>query len=248
MNDYQAPCALLKNKIILITGAGDGIGAVAAKTYAEYGATCILLGRTVSKLEKVYDEIVEKGYPEPAIIPLDLNGATPSHYDQMAMTIKEQFGQLDGILFNASILGHIGPFADIEPDQWQQIMQVNVNSTAFLIKSLLSVLRASDNASVILTTSSVGRKGRSFWNGYAVSKFATEGMMQVLAAEYTNRNIRFNCINPGATKTQMRASAFPAENADTLKTPEDIMPLYLYLMGDDSIEINGQSLDCQPKR
>ncbi len=248
MNDYQASPTLLKDKTILITGAGDGIGAVAAKTYAAHGATCILLGRTVNKLESVYDEIVAEGHPEPAIIPLDLNGATPTHYEQMAMTIKDQFGRLDGILFNASILGHIGPFADIEPDQWQQIMQVNVNSTAFIIKALLPVLRASNNASVLLTTSSVGREGRSFWNGYAVSKFATEGMMQVLAAEYANRNIRFNCINPGATRTQMRASAFPAEDASKLKTPADIMPLYLYLMGEDSIEVNGQSLDCQPKK
>ncbi|MCW8108533.1 YciK family oxidoreductase [Alteromonas ponticola] len=248
MNDYQAVPELLKDKIILITGAGDGIGAAAAKTYAAHGATCILLGRTVSKLEQIYDEIIAEGYPEPAIVPLDLNGATPTHYDQMAMTIKDQFGRLDGILFNASILGHIGPFGDIEPDQWQQIMQVNVNSAAFMLKSLLPVLRASEQASVIFTTSSVGREGRSFWNGYAVSKFATEGLMQVLAAEYANRNIRFNCINPGATQTQMRASAFPAEDASTLKTPQQIMPLYLYLMGDDSIQVNGQSLDCQPKK
>ncbi|NMH58505.1 YciK family oxidoreductase [Alteromonas ponticola] len=248
MNDYQAPSALLSNKTILITGAGDGIGAVAAKTYAEHGATCILLGRTVSKLEQVYDEIVASGSPESAIIPLDLNGATTSHYEQMAMTIKDQFGRLDGVLLNASLLGHIGPFADIEPDQWQQLMQVNVNSSAFMLKALLPVLRASEHASVIFTTSSVGRVGRSFWNGYAVSKFATEGMMQVLAAEYANRNMRFNCINPGATRTQMRASAFPAEDPNTLKTPQQIMPLYLYLMGDDSLEVNGQSLDCQPKK
>lgn len=247
MNDYQAPHHLLENKIILITGAGDGIGAQAAKTYAKHGATCILLGRTVAKLETVYDEIVNAGGPEPAIVPLDLKGATPSHYQQMAQTIIDQFGRLDGVLHNASILGHLSAFKDIDAQEWQDVMQVNLNGMVYMTQALIPVLEKAENASVVFTTSSVGRHGRAFWGTYAVSKFATEGVMQTLADEYRNKSIRFNCINPGGTRTKMRSQAFPAENPETLKTPLDIMPLYLYLMGNDSLKVNGESLDCQPK-
>lgn len=247
MNQYQAPATLLSGRTILITGAGDGIGAQAAKTFAAHGATCILLGRTVSKLEAVYDEIVAAGHPEPAIVPLDLKGATPKHYRDMTQTIVDQFGCLDGVLHNASLLGHLSPFADIEEQEWNDVMQVNVTAAAMMTQALIPALKKAPNASVIFTSSGVGRKGRSFWGTYAVSKFATEGMMQVLAAEYVNGTIRINCINPGATRTDMRAKAFPAEDPETLKTAADIMPTYLYLMGDDSIGVNGQSLDCQPK-
>ena len=247
MNNYQAPTDLLKGKTILVTGAGDGIGAEAAKTYAAHGATVILLGRTVKKLEAVYDAIIETGAAQPAIVPLDMKGAKPQDYVEMAQTIKDQFGKLDGVLHNASILGHLSPFGDIKSEEWADVMQINVNAAAYMTQALLPVLSLSDAASVVFTTSSVGRAGRAFWGTYSVSKFATEGMMQVLAAEWENRHIRFNCINPGGTRTQMRAKAFPAENADDLKTPADIMPLYLYLMGNDSANINGQSLDCQPK-
>ena len=247
MNDYHAPNDLLEQKVILITGAGDGIGKQAALTYAAHGATCILLGKTVSKLEAVYDEIVANGNAEPAIVPLDLQGATPDHYKGMADTITDQFGKLDGVLLNAGALGHLSRFVDISPEEWQKVMQVNLNSNVYLLQALLPVLAKAEQASVVLTSSSVGRKGRAFWGTYSVSKFATEGMMEVLADEYKNSNIRFNCINPGATRTAMRASAFPAEQPETLKTPAEIMPLYLYLMGNDSVKVNGQSLDCQPK-
>ncbi|WP_218355207.1 YciK family oxidoreductase [Alteromonas lipotrueiana] len=247
MNNYQAPDNLLEDKVILVTGAGDGIGAQAAKTYAAHGATVILLGRTVSKLEAVYDEIMSSEHPEPAIIPLDLQGATAKNYADMADTIEDKFGHLDGVLHNASILGQLSAFVDISEQEWQDVMQINVHGTALMTQKLVPVLRLAPSASVIFTTSSVGRKGRAFWGAYAVSKFATEGMMQVLASEFENRSIRFNCINPGGTRTSMRASAFPAEDPQTLKTPQQIMPLYLYLMGDDSAKVNGQSLDCQPK-
>ena len=247
MNDYNAPADLLRDKVILITGAGDGIGAQAAKTYAAHGAICILLGRTVSKLEAVYDDIVAAGGQEPAIVPLDIKGATPSHYQQMTQTIIDQFGRLDGVLHNASILGHLSAFKDIDAQEWQDVMQINLNGMVFMTQALIPALGKAESASVIFTTSSVGRKGRAFWGTYAVSKFATEGVMQTLADEYRNKSLRFNCINTGGTRTQMRAQAFPAENPDTLKTPEDIMPTYLYLMGEDSKETTGQSLDCQPK-
>lgn len=237
----------LVNKIILITGAGDGIGRTAALTFARLGATVILLGRTVKKLEKVYDEIVAQGFPEPAIVPLDLKGATQKHYQDMALTIQSQFGKLDGVLHNASILGHLEPFKQISEDIFLEVMQVNVTSQFLLTQALLGTLQAAPKASVIFTSSTVGSKGRAFWGSYSISKFATEGMMQVLADEYTNSSLRFNCINPGGTRTTMRAKAFPGEDPKTLKTPEDIMPLYIYLMSDESSHEKGKTFVAQPK-
>ncbi|MEJ6474634.1 YciK family oxidoreductase [Pseudoalteromonas piscicida] len=245
MQTYQAPENALANKTILVTGAGDGIGRVAAINYAKYGATVILLGKTTSKLEAVYDEIVNAGYPQPAIVPMDLRGATKQHFRDLAATIEQQFGKLDGLLNNASILGSLGPMEHFCVSTFENIMKVNVTAQAVITKSLFPVMRKAPHASIVFTSSGVGRKGREFWGAYAISKFATEGMMQTWAEEVGKTNIRINCINPGATRTSMRASAFPGEDKDKLKTPEDLMPTYLYLMSDDSIDVNGQSLDAQ---
>ncbi|MCF1438950.1 MAG: YciK family oxidoreductase, partial [Shewanella sp.] len=234
MSEYQVAADALKGKTILVTGAGDGIGKAAAIAYAAHGAAVILLGRTVKKLEAVYDTIVGAGYPQPAIVPLDMKGATEQHYKDMAETIEEQFGHLDGLLHNASLLGVLSPFEHTDFGSFNDVMQVNVTAQAMMTKALLPVLRKAPRASIVFTSSGVGRKGRANWNAYAISKFATEGMMQVLADECEASRVRVNSIDPGATRTNMRASAYPAENPLMLKTPQDIMPLYLHLMSDNS--------------
>ncbi|WP_166422876.1 YciK family oxidoreductase [Paraglaciecola sp. 20A4] len=247
MFDFQPTSGLLAAKTILVTGAGDGIGKEAALQYAKYGATVILLGKTVSKLEAVYDQILAQGGKEPAIVPLDLMGATPQHYRDMASTIENQFPSLDGVLHNASVLGHLEPFELISEDDWNKVMQVNVNSQFFMTQALIPVLKKSASASIIFTTSSVGLKGRAYWGSYAISKFATQGMMEVIADENENTSIRANCINPGGTRTNMRAQAFPAEDPNKLKTPADIMPLYIYLMSDHSKHETAKTFHAQPK-
>ncbi|MDP5191822.1 YciK family oxidoreductase [Rheinheimera baltica] len=247
MQSYQAANDALKDKVILVTGAGDGIGKEAALTYASHGATVILLGKTVSKLTAVYDEIIAAGGKEPAIIPLDLKGATAKHYRDMASTIHAEFGKLDGLLHNAGILGVLSPFEHIDLPTWNDIMQVNVTAAMLISQALIPVLKRSESASIVFTSSGVGRKGRAFWGPYAVSKFATEGLMQIMADEFDNTTVRVNCINPGATRTKMRSRAYPGEDVSLLKTPADLMWLYLYLMSDDSKDVNGQSLDAQIK-
>ncbi|MHA2937605.1 YciK family oxidoreductase [Vibrio sp. RC27] len=245
--DYSVSSQALKGKTILVTGAGDGIGKQAAISYAQHGATVILLGRTVAKLEQTYDEIENLGAAQPAIIPLDMNGATKQNYQDMADTIDGQFGQLDGILHSAGLLGVITPFEHIGEDAYDEVMQVNVKAPFLMTQTLLPLLHKSDDGRVIFTTSSVGHVGRAYWGVYAMSKFATEGMMQVLADELSDTSVRVNAINPGGTRTKMRAQAFPAENPDNLKTPEDIIPLYLYLMAPEGQAIHGQCIDAQPK-
>ncbi|MEZ5505193.1 MAG: YciK family oxidoreductase [Gammaproteobacteria bacterium] len=248
MHDYQAPANLLADRIILVTGAGDGIGKAAALGFARLGATVILLGKTVEKLEQVYDQIEQEGGKQPAIVPLNLETASALEYRQIADTIEQEFGRLDGLLLNAAILGDLRPLEFFPVDVFEKVMKVNVNAQFLLVRHLMPLLRQSDQGSIIFTTSSVGRKGRANWGAYAISKFAVEGMMQTLADDIGNTsNIKVNCINPGATRTRMRASAYPAEDPANLCPPEAILGLYYYLMGPDSAGVTGQSLDAQPK-
>ena len=246
--NYSVSPSALTGKAILVTGAGDGIGKEAALHYAQHGATVILLGRTVSKLEATYDEIESKGYPQPAIIPLDMKGATKQNYLDMADTIAEQFGKLDGILHNASLLGSITPFEQIEEVAFDDVMQVNVKAQLLMTQALLPLIKKSESGRIVFTSSTVGHIGKAYWASYAISKFATEGMMQILADELSDTPVRVNAINPGATRTKMRASAYPAEDTELLKTPTDIMPLYVYLMAAESQNIHGQCIDAQPER
>lgn len=249
MHTYEAPDGLLKDRIILVTGAGDGIGRVAAKTYAAYGATVILLGRTIAKLESVYDEIEAAGHPKPAIVPMNLEGAAVKDYEEMAMTIEDNFGQLDGLLHNAGILGSRSPVELYDPETWNKVMHVNATAPFLLTRATIPLLRKADDASIIFTSSGVGRKARAYWGAYAVSKFALEGLSQLLADELDDErhNIRVNSLNPGATRTNMRAHAYPAENPMHNPTPEELMPSYLYLMGPDSRGVTGQQLNAQEK-
>jgi NAD(P)-dependent dehydrogenase (short-subunit alcohol dehydrogenase family) len=205
------------------------------------------LGKTQGKLEQVYDESFKAGHPEPLILPLDLQYLTPDSARSIAETIEEELGRLDGLLHNAALLGSVTPVADYSPERWQQVMQVNVHAAFLLTQALLPLLKRADDASIVFTTSSVGRKGRAFWGAYAVSKFAVEGLMETLADELDSVTaVRVNAINPGATRTRMRAQAYPGENPETRPTADSLMPLYLYLMGPDSMGVNGYSFDAQP--
>jgi NAD(P)-dependent dehydrogenase (short-subunit alcohol dehydrogenase family) len=246
MFDYNAPANLLQDRVILVTGAGDGIGKAAALSFAAHGATVILLGRGRKKLDAVYDEIEANGWPQPVIVSLNLENATAENYEELADMIGTEFGHLDGVLHNAGILGKRTPLSNYDDQTWQQVLHINLTAPFMLTKALLPVLEQAGHASIIFTSSGVARKGRAFWGAYAVSKAATENLMETLADEQDGvSNIRVNCINPGATRTNMRMKAYPGEAPETLPTPQSIMPAYLYLMGDDSLEINGQSIDAQ---
>ena len=246
MFDYTPRPGLLQGRIILVTGAGRGIGAAAARSYAAHGATVLLMGKTESRLVAVYDQIEAAGHPRPAVIPFDFATATPDQYDALAAMLEAEFGCLDGLLHNASIIGPRTPLDQLAGEAFAEVMQVNVNAIFMLTSALLPLLKASQDASVIFTSSSVGRKGRAYWGAYGVSKFATEGLMQTLADELQGvAPVRSNSINPGATRTDMRAQAYPAEDPQNNPLPEAIMPVYLYLMGPDSAGVSGQAFNAQ---
>jgi NAD(P)-dependent dehydrogenase (short-subunit alcohol dehydrogenase family) len=237
---------VLRDRIILITGASDGIGKALALEVARLGATVILHGRNAAKLEKVYDAIEAiDGAKKPSIAVLDLASANAESYTTLAQSIEDEYGRLDGLVHNASILGDRFSIEQYDAVQWQRVMHVNVTSTFALTQVFLPLLHKSEDASVIFTSSGVGRTGKAFWGAYAVSKFATEGLSQVLADEHRHSKLRSNCINPGATRTKMRLEAYPAEDRELLKTPEEILASYIYLLGPDSKGVTGESIDAQ---
>lgn len=243
---YTYPQNLLRDRIILITGASDGIGRALALHVAELGAQVIIHGRDVAKLENLYDEIEALGAaPRPSIAVIDLASADSEAYRSLAEGLEKEFGRLDGLVLNASIIGDRFSIEQYDAAKWQQVMHVNVTSAFALAQVSLPMLQNSEDGSVIFTSSGVGRTGRAFWGAYAVSKFATEGLSQVLADEHRHGNLKVNCINPGATRTKMRLAAFPGEDRDALKRAEDILATYIYLLGPDSRGITGQSLDAQ---
>ncbi len=232
----------LSNRIVLITGAGDGIGKAMALAAAASGATVILLGRTTSKLEAVYDEIVDAGHPEPGIVPMDLLRAGVEDVTALAEVIETNYGRLDCLLHNASILGERVPFENYSLSEWEQVMQVNLSAVVLLTRLLLPLLQKSDDARLLFTSSSVGETPRAYWGAYAVSKYGMEGFAKLLAEELENTSkIRVNIINPGATRTTMRAAAYPTEDPRDLKTPADLVPLYLYLMGPEGRAEHGRT-------
>lgn len=246
MQNYQAPADLLQDRLILVTGAGSGLGRAAAKAYAAHGATVVLLGKTQRKLEEVYDEIEAAGGPQAVIHPLNLEKAAPDDYAALAKAIKDHFGRLDGILHSAAFLGNLSPLEYFDAKLWYQVMQVNLHAPFHITQACLPLLRQAPDAAVIFTSARVGRKGYAYWGAYGVAKFGLEGMMQMLAEEVENSTaIRVNSLNPGAARTGLRIAAYPGVDPQTLPLPDELMNAYLYLMGPDSQGVRGQTLNAQ---
>ncbi len=243
---YTPPDGLLAGRVILITGANDGIGRALALAAARLGGQVVLHGRNTAGLEKVYDEIEAiDGAPRPSIAVLDLANANAEAYQSLAASLDDEFGRLDGLVVNAAILGERFAIEQYDAVLWQRVMHVNLTTAFALTQICLPLLRRADDPSVVYTTSSVGRRGKAFWGAYAVSKFGIEGLSQVLADEHRHSALRSNCVNPGATRTKMRLAAYPAEDRSVLKGPDEVLAPYLYLLGPDSRGVTGQSVDAQ---
>ncbi|MEX0977158.1 MAG: YciK family oxidoreductase [Woeseia sp.] len=244
--NYRYGPAVLKDRIVLVTGASDGIGKALALKCAELGARVILHGRNKRKLEAVYDQIADdKASASPAIALMDLSSADGKAYSCFAESIEQDFGHLDGLVHNAGILGPRLSIEQYDATDWQRVLHVNLTAPFALTQVLLPLLKKSTDPSIVFTSSGLGRKGRAFWGAYAVSKFGTEGLSQVLADETRHIPVRVNCLNPGATRTDMRLQAYPAEDRDKLRTPDEILTPYIFLLGPESRNVTGNSFDCQ---
>ena len=235
-----------EGRVVIVTGAGDGIGRAVALALARHGATVGLLGRTLRKLERSYDQIVKAGWPKPALLPFDLETAGAAEYDALHDALDREFGRVDGLAHIAGILGTLSPIDHYDVPTWCKVLHVNLTAAFLVTRTLLPLLRRSADASIVFTSSGVARRGRAYWGAYSVSKFGTEGLMQVLAHESENTQIRVNSLNPGPVKTAMRLEAFPAEDRSRLVEPAAVTAPYLFLLGPDSRGINGMTFDCQP--
>jgi NAD(P)-dependent dehydrogenase (short-subunit alcohol dehydrogenase family) len=244
--NYQAQPDALKEKVILISGGGSGIGKSAGLNFAEHGADLILVGKNPAHLESTYQEFLDKNLKPPLLHVMDLEQSTESNFQEINNVIEKEFGKLDGLLNNAGILGDKTPLENYKIDVWKKVFDVNVHASFLLTKSLLPVLKAAENSSIVFTSSGVGKRGRAYWGAYSLTKFATESMMQIFSEELENTsNIRVNSIDPGPVRTKMRVAAYPAEDPLSITDAKDIMNAYLYLMSNDSLETNGESITAQ---
>jgi len=246
IRNYQPAADVLQGRVILITGASDGIGKAVAQAAAAHGATVLLHGRNVRKLEAVYDSIVAAKQPRPSIVPLDFEKAGPEEYEKIATALEQQFGRLDALLHNAGMLGERAPIEHHDIPKWMRTMHVNVTAPFILTRYCLPLLKRSADPSIVFTSSGVVARPRAYWGAYLASKWASDGLMRMLADELENRpTIRVNSIDPGKVRTKMRLQAYPAEDPETLPQPEAIVGPYLFLFGPDSRGVSGQTFACQ---
>jgi NAD(P)-dependent dehydrogenase (short-subunit alcohol dehydrogenase family) len=241
---YQPRSSDFENRVILVTGTTAGIGRAVARDLVRNGATVILHGRNEKALESLYQELKALG-PEPSVAQIDLERAQGPQYEALTAEIESRYGRLDGLLHNAAILGDLSPIEHYDIGLWQRVLLVDLTAPFILTRCLLPLLRKSADASILFTTSSVGRRGRAYWGAYAVAKAGTERLAEVLADELENTPIRVNAINPGRTRTRMRARAYPAENPASVPTPESATRPYLYLLGGASRGVRGRRLEVQ---
>lgn len=243
LQTFHPSTTLLKDRVILITGAANGIGRAVAKASGLVGATLVCLDKDVPGLESLYDEMIAANCPEPALYPLDLAGASAQHYEELAQKVQKEFGKLDGLLHNAAFLGAVTPFQQLEFDLWYKVLQTNLNGPALLTQALIPLLTKGIHPRILFTSDTVGRKAKAYWGAYAVSKFGVEGLMQTLAQEYDQSPKIFTCsIDPGPTHTYLRMQTYPGEAITARCQPEELTNAYLYLLSTTDETLQGQAI------
>jgi len=242
---YRPAPDLLRERVILVTGAGQGIGRVAALAFAAHGATVILHGRDVAKLESVYDQIEAAGGPQPTILPLDLATARDRDFENMALAIESQLKRLDGILHNASQLADPSPLDNQRLEEWLLLLRVNLAAPFALTRACSHLLRTASDASVIFTSETHALEPAAYWGGFAVAKSGLTALVKIQAQEWEGRsNLRANLLVPGPVDSPQRQHTHPGESPSSRPRPETLMPVYLYLIGPDSRGVSGQAFYC----
>jgi len=232
----------LKDKVILVTGANRGFGLAITMSLSKAGATVIMLGRDLGSLEYAYDAVVDAGYNEPILYPLDLEGATPENYQELQDNILDKFEKLDGLIHNAAILGAQMPIEQYDIKLWYSTLQINLSAPFMLTQFLIPLLLKSEDARILFLSSSVGREAKAYWGAYSVSKFGIEGFAKTLSEELEKTNISVNTINPGKLRTEMRRTAYPAEDSSTVPMTEEKSTAIVYLLSSLSPKMNGEQL------
>jgi NAD(P)-dependent dehydrogenase (short-subunit alcohol dehydrogenase family) len=236
---YRPPADLLCGRVILITGAGDGLGRVAALACAQHGATVVLLGRTVSKLEAAYDAIRAAGAAEPAIYPMNLAGATWNDHAELAATLEREFGALHGLVHCAAHFRGFVPLSETDPQDWMDSLQVNLTAPFALTHHCMPLLRTSGEASVVFVSDAAGRIGKPFAGAYGVAKAGIEGLVRIWAQEVEAlQTVRINSLDPGPMNTALRRRGYVGDTG-AARVPESVVPALLWLLGADGRDAHG---------
>jgi NAD(P)-dependent dehydrogenase (short-subunit alcohol dehydrogenase family) len=242
---WSASPRALNDRVVLITGVTGGLGRASALAATRAGANVILLGRKVRSLEKVYDEVAALGLAQPAIYPLDLSGATPNDYAEMAATIEREFKRLDGIVHAAAHFTGLLPAASIAADEWLRALHVNLSAPFLLTQACLPLLRDAPDASVVFVLDDTQRMGRAHWGGYGVAKHALQGLASILHDEFENTSIRVHTLLPAPMRTSLRRAAYYGENTLELPLPEEAANAVVYLLASDGAAARGNVLDLR---
>jgi len=232
----------VRDKVVVITGATKGLGAALARKFGENGAKLALCARDKNALQSISKELSDVGV-EVFSLPIDIK--VPDHAENFASEIQQRFGQVDAIINNASILGQRVPVSDYQYSTWKDVIDVNINGTFLVTKSFLPAMMKQRSGSIVNLSSGVGAVGKPRWGAYCVSKFGVEGFSYMLAEEMREYNVRVNIVNPGGLATEMRRAAYPEEDQSTLKKPEEIVDVFLYLVSDKSSEMTGERINAQ---
>lgn len=217
----------LAGRVALVTGASRGVGAAIARAYAKEGAELVLTARTVGGLEELDDEIRKISGKTSLLVPFDLKDFDA--IDRLGAALYERFGKLDILVGNAGALGTLSPLGHISPKEFQEVIDINLTANWRLIRSLDPLLRQSEAGRAIFLTSGAARGPRAYWGTYAISKAALEMMVGIYAQEIQQTKVRANLIDPGRVRTRMRAKAYPGEDPQSLKTPDEIMAKFVEL-------------------
>lgn len=236
----------LDGRVILITGAAEGVGCAVARACAAAGATVVISEAKDTDLEGLYDQIQADGGPEPAILPLNLETATEEAFLAAADILGEAFGRLDGLVHCAAFAPFLSRIDDYDASEWDRVIRINLTAPFLLTQVCMPLLRASEDASVVFTSDRVGRRGLAYWGAFAAAKFGIEGLMQVLAAETREGGrIRVNSIDPGILRTGLRVRLYPGENPEGNPLPETIVGDYLRLLGPQGRGITGTAVTAR---
>lgn len=229
--DYHPKPDDFKDKIILVTGAADGIGKAVSIALAEQGAVVLMLDRKARHLEKLFDEIVERGYTEPIILPVDLMDITPESATELAQAVYDDIGRLDGLLHNAADLGSPSPLDQYDMDYWNSVMHTNLQAPYILTRALLPLLKQEHTTNLVFTSAEVGREAAAYWGAYSIAYAGLEAQMTIWAQELENvSNIKVNSLDPGPVRTSFRRRSHPGESQQSLPTPQSITRAYLKVL------------------